>query len=370
MTDQTLFAAIRPAAASLAVTGLPHRLALVLAVATFPLLWVGGLVTTYKAGMAVPDWPNTYGYNLLLYPWQTWVFGPWDLFIEHGHRLLGALVGVVAIALVVATWWSTPRGASWRWLALAALLGVCLQGGLGGLRVLMDRVPLARLHGCVGPLFFAYAASLAVLTSPRWHATFAFSARQPAAGDSAKAALLVRQSLLTALFAYGQLVLGAHLRHLPPGMSHVAFRVALAAHLFLAVIVAVHAALVWRTVRLVAVDFSPLRRWAWLLVSLVGVQLLLGVSTWIVKYNWPAWLPQRAWSQNFTVSAESPLQALVVTAHVAVGSLILSAATILMLWSWRLAQACSAGASGVNSAPEAQDRGVTQLRQQWLEAAL
>ena len=70
----------------------PHRLAVALACATFPLIWVGGLVTTYDAGMAVPDWPGTYGYNLLLYPWQTWIAGPWDLFIEHGHRLLGAAV--------------------------------------------------------------------------------------------------------------------------------------------------------------------------------------------------------------------------------------------------------------------------------------
>ena len=65
-------------------------LAVVLVCATFPLIWVGGLVTTYEAGMAVPDWPTTYGYNLFLYPWQTWICGPWDLFIEHGHRLLGA----------------------------------------------------------------------------------------------------------------------------------------------------------------------------------------------------------------------------------------------------------------------------------------
>src|SRR5437588_9980427 len=68
----------------------PHRLAIALALVTFPLIWVGGLVTTYDAGMAVPDWPGTYGYNLLRYPWQTWLAGPWDLFIEHGHRLLGA----------------------------------------------------------------------------------------------------------------------------------------------------------------------------------------------------------------------------------------------------------------------------------------
>jgi hypothetical protein len=50
----------------------PHRWAVALACATFPLLWVGGLVTTTDAGMAVPDWPMTYGYNLFLYPWTTW----------------------------------------------------------------------------------------------------------------------------------------------------------------------------------------------------------------------------------------------------------------------------------------------------------
>ena len=72
----------------------PHRLAVLLVCATFPLIWVGGLVTTYDAGMAVPDWPTTYGYNLFLYPWQTWLAGPWDLFIEHGHRLLGSLGGL------------------------------------------------------------------------------------------------------------------------------------------------------------------------------------------------------------------------------------------------------------------------------------
>src|SRR3954468_18214086 len=80
----------------------PHRLAVALALVTFPLIWVGGLVTTYDAGMAVPDWPGTYGYNLLLYPWTTWIAGPFDLFIEHGHRLLGASAGLLTIAFVIA----------------------------------------------------------------------------------------------------------------------------------------------------------------------------------------------------------------------------------------------------------------------------
>src|SRR5690554_3486515 len=88
----------------------PHGIAVLLVCVVFPLIWVGGLVTTYGAGMAVPDWPTTYGYNLFLYPWQTWVFGPWALFIEHGHRLLGALAGIITIALVVAVWRTDRRG--------------------------------------------------------------------------------------------------------------------------------------------------------------------------------------------------------------------------------------------------------------------
>ena len=61
---------------------LVHRLSVLLVCLVWPLIWVGGLVTTYDAGMAVPDWPGTYGYNLFLYPYNTWLLGPFDLFIE------------------------------------------------------------------------------------------------------------------------------------------------------------------------------------------------------------------------------------------------------------------------------------------------
>src|SRR5882672_10945751 len=120
----------------------PHRLAVLLTCATFPLIWVGGLVTSYDAGMAVPDWPTTYGYNLFLYPWQTWIEGPWKLFIEHGHRLMGATVGVLTIALLVAVWRCDSRQGV-RWLSVLTLGAVIFQGSLGGLRVLLDEVQLA-----------------------------------------------------------------------------------------------------------------------------------------------------------------------------------------------------------------------------------
>lgn len=134
----------------------PRFWAVLLVCTTFPLIWVGGLVTSYDAGMAVPDWPSTYGYNLFLYPWQTWLFGPWDLVIEHGHRLLGALAGVVTILLNVSVWRCDHR--RWmRWIALTALLLVIGQGLLGGARVHFDQRTIAMIHGCVGPSFFAFA---------------------------------------------------------------------------------------------------------------------------------------------------------------------------------------------------------------------
>ena len=145
----------------------PHRLAVLLVCATFPLIWVGGLVTTYDAGMAVPDWPTTYGYNLFLYPWQAWVGGPWDLFIEHGHRLLGAFVGFVTLVMAAVVWRCDSR--HWvRWFAVVCVVGVIAQGVLGGMRVLLDERQLAMIHGCTGPLFFCLGVTKATITSRRW----------------------------------------------------------------------------------------------------------------------------------------------------------------------------------------------------------
>jgi len=194
----------------------PHRWAVALACATFPLIWAGGLVTTYDAGMAVPDWPSTFGYNLFLYPWTTWFFGPWDLFIEHGHRLLGALVGLLTIGLLI----SVMRRDSRRWmkrLAVLALLLVLLQGGLGGARVLLNERFLALVHGCVGPLFFAYAAAMAVFTSRAWRqpGSQAVSSAVENGSQQLQAQLYrVRHlALLTTGMIYAQLIVGAHVRH-------------------------------------------------------------------------------------------------------------------------------------------------------------
>ena len=105
-----------------------HRVALLTALVTFPLLFVGGLVTSTGSALAVPDWPTTFGHNMFLFPWSAMVGG---ILYEHSHRLLGAVVGLLTIILSLALWLKEPQ--PWlRWLGVMALAGVILQGVLGG----------------------------------------------------------------------------------------------------------------------------------------------------------------------------------------------------------------------------------------------
>jgi len=306
----------------------PHRLAVLLVCATFPLIWVGGLVTTYDAGMAVPDWPNTYGYNLFAYPWQTWVSGPWDLFIEHGHRLLGALVGLITIALTIAVWRHDSR--RWmRFVVLGALAAVILQGVLGGARVLLDERQLAKIHGCTGPAFFAFAVVIAVMTSRRWRDSRLL--KEVNGGQVTQ-----RVAFFTVLVAFMQLVVGAHLRHIAVDASPQQFRVLVFFHLLLALLLVVHIAFsVYFSLRLRSVA-SGLCRLALGMVFLLAVQVLLGAGTWVVKYGWPTWSQGFTFSTGYTIEANSWMQANITTAHVAIGSLILAVSTCFAARAFRL----------------------------------
>ena len=310
----------------------PHRLAVALALTTFPLLWVGGLVTTYQAGMAVPDWPNTYGWNLFLYPLSTWIAGPWDLFIEHGHRLLGSLAGMLSIALLVVVW----RKESPRWLKRAAagvLALVCLQGVLGGLRVLLDARTVALVHACIGPLFFAATLLLAQLTAPSW------SGRHPlAAADGRRFAAA---AWLTAGLAYVQIIFGALLRHLPIDAPPGLFRSALILHLVLAGV------LLFQVSLLAVMAQVGLRKLArcnqgWLrwpaegLLLLVVWQISLGLATYVVKYAFPAWMDSFQFAAGYVVQEKSLVKSVVTTLHVASGALLFAGTTVLALRASRL----------------------------------
>lgn len=316
---------------------------MVLACATFPLVWVGGLVTTTDAGMAVPDWPNTYGYNLLLYPWQTWLAGPWDLFVEHGHRLLGATVGLLTIGLLVTLWRCDRR----RWLrhvGVVALLLVIFQGVLGGMRVLLDERTLAMVHGCTGPLFFALAVSLLVVTSRTWltgsvgsaSAGLAVTENQRHGQWHAQGAHIRRLAIVTAALVYLQVVLGAIVRHVPVVADPTVFAAAVKFHLAMAAVLGLHVVLLlWSIVRQ-SPRVAPLAGLGWLLAVLMSAQVALGVCTWLVKYSVPYWASGWISPGSFTIQAGGWLQTHVVTAHVALGTLLLGTSVALALYALRL----------------------------------
>jgi cytochrome c oxidase assembly protein subunit 15 len=289
---------------------------------------MGGMVTTYGAGMAVPDWPSTFGW--WWYPVRNWA-NVWDVFLEHSHRVIGMTVGVATIALAVSLWRCDRR--PWiRWLAVVAIGGVCLQGTLGGLRVVADAKLLAAVHGCTAPLFFSLAAAMVMFTSRRWR-----SDAPPAADPDA--ARVQRVSVVLAALIYFQIVFGAQLRHVRPEQQLFWHTLWVWLHLLNA------ALLVWFVVaalRAVRGSTQPLlRRRAGLAAILCVLQLILGAGTWITHYGWPAWFRTYVFTFDYTVSSEGPLQVLTTTTHVVAGSLALVAALSLALWSRRLLAAPS-----------------------------
>jgi heme a synthase len=309
----------------------PHRWAVALACATFPLVWVGGLVTTTDAGMAVPDWPNTYGYNLFLYPWQTWLAGPWDLFVEHGHRMLAATVGIITILLFVVLMRFDPR--NWvRGMGLAALGLVIFQGALGGMRVRFDERTLAMLHGMTGPLFFGVTVALAVITSQTWSRSA--EGESHAMNRTGRPIRLL--ATVTAVLAYLQIMLGAVLRHVPVDAQPATFVLAVKFHLLLAGVLTLHIVLLvwfvlWRTRHV-----RPLGRLAAMLAALVVVQLLLGVATWMEKYSVPNWASGWFSHSGMVIRDGAWLQTHIITAHVATGSALFGTTVALALYAHRL----------------------------------
>jgi cytochrome c oxidase assembly protein subunit 15 len=300
----------------------PNRVAKLLALVVFPLIWVGGLVTTSDAGMAVPDWPNTYNYNMFAYPVRDWFFGPYDLFVEHGHRLLGSLSGLIAIALCAVTWAVDARPAARYWSVLILVL-VIAQGILGGQRVVQDERALALIHGCVGPAFFATVVAMIVLTSSWW-----VEGRGRIADlrfGSSTAAQVVGQVLVA--ISYVQLILGAFLRHILDSAAPAVYSMLIIAHLGTAALVLIFA--------MAAVYLSGTSNWsqagtrrsAIFLVALIILQIALGITTYVLKFGWPSWMGGWGFAARFVVPEKAFWQLNGITLHVAVGSLILATAT-------------------------------------------
>ena len=283
-----------------------HWLALLMVACTLPLIFVGGLVTTRDAGMSVPDWPTSYGYNMFLFPLSKMVGG---IFYEHSHRLIGSLVGMLALVLTLWVWLREPRREV-RLLAAAALVGVVIQGVLGGLRVVLVNADLAIVHACMAQLFFCIAIALALVTSHGWQKLR--TAPPPAASK------LRGLAVATTAAIYAQVILGAFTRH-----THTMT----GAHIAGAVLVFV--LMGWMVVEILTHRPSdrPLLQPAMTMMGLVLAQIVVGFSALVMRATRDAEMPI------------TPLQAVVPTIHVVLGALILGTSVVLTLRAWRMSSA-------------------------------
>ena len=160
-------------------------------------------MTSKNVGLAVPDWPTTFGYNMFLFPVSKWVGG---ILFEHTHRLMGSLVGFLTIILAVWLWLCEDR----RWvrnLGVIAIVGVILQGILGGLRVTMMKDQIGIFHACVAQAFLALLVFIALVTTQIWHSPTGRLV------DSQKLSPIKTLAVAITVAIYVQLALGATMRH-------------------------------------------------------------------------------------------------------------------------------------------------------------
>ncbi len=302
---------------------LPRIVAGTLVVVTGLQLCSGALVTTYDAAMAVPDWPSTYGHNMFLFPLREWLGGPFDLMLEHGHRLWGTVVGLLTLVLA-GVCWKWPVAPAVRSLAVAAVALVVLQGLVGGFRVLLDSQTVAKVHACAGPLFFAVVVAIAAL------------ARRGGEAVRPSTPLAARTAAGLVGAAYLQLVAGAQLRHLDAAVDPRTFHFLVGLHLLGAV------AVVGLGATAVAATRSGASRGAWgwsrAILFLVGCQIVLGGGAWVAKYGAPSALLPEAWRMSQPVVARSGSGAVIVTGHAVLGMLLLGAAVALAIAAGALAR--------------------------------
>jgi cytochrome c oxidase assembly protein subunit 15 len=181
-----------------------HDYACFVAISTLFLIFVGGLVTSTDSGLAVPDWPLSYGQ----------IFPPMvgGVFYEHGHRMVAATVGLLTVVLALWLWKSEPR----RWLrglGLAALLAVVAQGALGGITVLYHLpTPVSVAHAGLAQIFLCLTVSIAVFTSKGW-------LQDTVRREDRERPSLRTLTLLVVGAVYTQTLLGALMRHTRSGLA-------------------------------------------------------------------------------------------------------------------------------------------------------
>jgi cytochrome c oxidase assembly protein subunit 15 len=278
-----------------------HGFAVFTACCTFLLIIVGALVTGNDAGLAVPDWPLSYG--SLTPP----MIG--GIFYEHGHRMVASFVGFLTVILAFWLWKRDDRPFVRR-LGWIALVVVVTQGILGGITVLFFLpAPISVMHACLAQAFFCIVSSLALLTSESW--------KRGASGvtSDVKGVSIRQLSAWTVAAVYAQLILGAALRHSKAGLL---------LHILGAFVVTF--LVIWTVARVYKyyATVSELFRPAMILGILLAAQLSLGVGSYLVR------LASREDVQP------GALMVAVTTAHVATGAAVLVTSLFLTLQCRRL----------------------------------
>lgn len=295
--------------------------AIVAAAATLALLIVGGLVTSLQAGLAVPDWPNSFGFNMFLLPLAHMQGGA---YFEHTHRLFGTLVGLTTLTLLILTFLVDSRRLP-RALCAVAFVFVVVQGILGGLRVtgkptlsqtdVAPSTPLALVHGVSGQALFALMCVIACITSARWKRDDAPRiATRPGSPRAASALLLAALCV--------QLLLGAAARHFDQSTGYLHI---VSTHGVNALLVAALAVVAGGRAARALPDELALRRLGKGLNHAVGMQMLLGIATLIV-----------IWTARGEQKPPSTAEVVLATSHQTLGALLLACAAMLTAWSRRL----------------------------------
>jgi cytochrome c oxidase assembly protein subunit 15 len=295
----------------------PRGVSRVLALFVAVLVVIGGGVTTYRVGMAVPDWPATFNENMWTYDYGTMLGEGLGVTLEHVHRLWASALGLVAICVLLSCFiYRAPR--SQTIFSAVVLLAIIGQGLLGGTRVLENSQNLAFLHGAIAQAVVAGIIALAVFCSRTWQRS------QPVESKYARGAHFLGPWV--ALFVYLQIALGAWLRH--QGQT-----VALLIHVTLALFVVVAVLVFAKQLGVAAKEASepdrlsvrPLARLqAWLLGSL-GAQFLLGVLATYAIYKLSG-------GMNEPVAVGEVIFA---TAHVFVGAVLLSSTVVGAMYARR-----------------------------------
>lgn len=288
-----------------------HRFAVFTAGCTFFLLAAGALVTSNDAGLAVPDWPLSYG--SLLPP----MVG--GIRYEHGHRMFAAFVGFLTVILAIWLWRVETRRwvRTFGWVALGLVVA---QGLLGGLTVKLFLPPsVSSAHATLAQLFFASVLSLALFTGSWWQ-------KDLPQFDDPGSPRLRALAVATSIVIFLQIVLGAIFRHHGFGIVP---------HLIGAGVVTLMVVWTGGTVRRRFPQAPALRRGVKWLHSFFGLQILLGGAAW--------------WAVRVAADAPQPvpLTVWITVAHVVVGALLFGSSVLLALCSFRLVR--PSGALAVES---------------------